>query len=102
MKIFGGFTNRNNWLFMWFRVINTLTKNTAPEKEAKTMKELQNYIENFGFGISAAKLADKAYNYMAAKGHKVCLVNERYLEVDGTTYLFSKSKKHGRWIAKAF
>ena len=64
------------------------------------MTELQNYIDGFGFGISAAKLADKAYNHMAAKGHKVCLVNERYLEVDGKTYLFSKSKKHGRWIAK--
>ena len=24
------------------------------------------------------------------------------MQVDGTTYLFSKSRKHGRWIAKAF
>lgn len=66
------------------------------------MTELQNYIDGFGFGISVKKLADKAYNHMAARGHKVCLVNERYLEVDGKTYLFSKSKKHGRWIAKEF
>ena len=56
------------------------------------MTELQNYIDGYGFGISVQKLAD----------HKVCMVNERYLEVDGTTYLFSKSRKHGRWIAKAF
>ncbi len=66
------------------------------------MTELQNFIENYGFGISVKELADKAYRHMATKGHKVCMVNERYLEVDGTTYLFSKSKKHGRWIAKAF
>ena len=66
------------------------------------MTELQNFIENFGFGISVEKLADKAYWYMASKGHQVCMVNERYLEVDGTTYFFSKSKKHGRWIAKTF
>ena len=64
------------------------------------MTELQNFIEGYGFGISVKELVNKAYNYMAAKGYKVCFINERYLEVDGTTYLFSKSKKHGRWIAK--
>lgn len=65
------------------------------------MKELQEFIDNYGLGISVEKLADKAYHHMALKGHDVCLVNERYLEVDGTTYLFSKSRKHGCWIAKA-
>ena len=65
------------------------------------MTELQNYIEGYGFGISVKELANKAYNHMAAKGYKVCIVNERYLEVNGTTYLFSKSRKNGRWIAKA-
>ena len=66
------------------------------------MKDLQNFIEEYGFGISAKDLADKAYRHMAIKGHQVCMVNEKYLEIDGTTYLFSKSKKQGRWIAKAF
>ena len=66
------------------------------------MTELQNYIEGYGFGISVKELAHRAYRYMESKGHKVCIVNDRYLEVDGTTYLFSKSRKHGRWIAKAF
>ncbi len=66
------------------------------------MKELQNFIESYGFGISKEKLADKAYYHMAAGGHQVCMVNERYLEVDGTTYYFSKSRKEGRWIAKEF
>lgn len=66
------------------------------------MKDLQNFIEGYGFGISVKDLADKAYRHMALKGHQVCMVNERYLEVDGITYLFSKSKKQGRWIAKAF
>ena len=66
------------------------------------MAELQNFIEGYGFGISVEKLAEKAYVYMELKGHDVCLINDRYLEVDGTTYLFSKSRKHGRWIAKAF
>lgn len=63
---------------------------------------LQGFIDGFGFGISVQKLADKAYRYMESKGYNVCIVNDRYLEVDGTTYLFSKSRKHGGWIAKAF
>lgn len=66
------------------------------------MTELQNFVDGFGFGISVEKLADKAYTKMALLGHDVCLVNDRYLEVDGTTYLFSKSRKHGKWIVKAF
>lgn len=66
------------------------------------MTELQNYIEGYGFGISVNELAHKAYRHMASNGHKVCIVNDRYLDVDGTTYLFSKSRKNGRWIAKAF
>ena len=45
------------------------------------MTELQNFIDGYGFGISVQKLAEKAYRH---------------------TYLFSKSRKHGRWIAKAF
>lgn len=66
------------------------------------MTELHNFLDGYGFGISVKELAHRAYRHMEAKGHKVCMGNERYLEVDGTTYLFSKSKKHGRWIAKAF
>ncbi len=49
------------------------------------MKELQNYIDRFGFGISVKDLAGKAYTHMNARGHKVFIVNERYLEADGTT-----------------
>ena len=71
-------------------------------QEGRAMTELQDFTGRYGLGISVKELASKAYRHMESKGHKVCMVNERYLEVDGTTYLFSKSKKHGRWIAKAF
>ena len=53
------------------------------------MTELQNFLDGYGFGISVKELAHRAYRHMESKGHKVCMVNERYLEVDGTTYLFS-------------
>ena len=57
------------------------------------MTELQNYIDGYGFGISVKDLCSKAYWQMKADGHKVCIVNDRYLELDGKTYFFSKSRK---------
>lgn len=66
------------------------------------MKELQKYVDQFGFGISVENLCSKAYRQMKVNGHKVCIVNDRYLELDGKTYLFSKSRKHGHWIVKEF
>ena len=64
------------------------------------MEQLQKFVDNYGFGISVSKLASDAYRHMKASGHDVCIVNDRYLEVDGTTYLFSKSRKAGGWIIK--
>ena len=74
----------------------------ARKTEDNTMTELQNYIDGYGFGISVKDLCSKAYWQMKADGHKVCIVNDRYLELDGKTYFFSKSRKRGRWIAKEF
>ena len=68
----------------------------ARKTEDNTMTELQNYIDGYGFGISVKDLCSKAYWQMKADGHN------RYLELDGKTYFFSKSRKHGRWIAKEF
>ena len=65
------------------------------------MTDLQNYVSRFGFGISVKELASKAYWQMVMLGHDVCILNDRYLIVDGITYLFSKSRKHGGWIVKA-
>lgn len=80
-----------------------MPKGKANQKTEDTnMTELQNYIDGYGFGISVKELASKAYRHMEALGHEVCIINDRYLGVDGKTYLFSKSRKHGRWIAKAF
>lgn len=66
------------------------------------MEALQNYVDQFGFGISKNELAGKAYWAMKVEGHDVCMVNEKYLEVDGVTYQFIKSKAQGRWIVKSF
>lgn len=66
------------------------------------MKDLQNFVNGFGFGISVQKLAEKAYRQMAVLGHDVCILNDRYLIMDGASYMFSKSRKQGGWIVKEF
>ena len=66
------------------------------------MEELQKFVDGYGLGISVRELASKAYWHMKAAGHRVWVVNERYLEVDGQTYQFRKNNKTGSWIVKAF
>jgi hypothetical protein len=66
------------------------------------MNELQNFVNGFGFGITVNELASKAYWHMKGLGHDVCIINDRYLEVDGSAYSFGKSQKQGRWIIKKF
>ena len=64
------------------------------------MKDLQNFVNQFGTGISVKKLVDKAYLAMEAAGHDVCLLNERYIIVDGVEYRFAK--RNGSWVVKEF
>ena len=66
------------------------------------MKDLQNFVNGFGFGISVQKLAEKAYRQMAVLGHDVCILNDRYLIMDGASYMLRKSRKQGGWIVKEF
>ena len=66
-----------------------------------TAKEtIQNFIDQYGFRISVKDLADITYTELAMEGFDPCIVNDRYIEVDGITYFFSKSRKHNGWIAK--
>lgn len=65
------------------------------------MKDLQDFVSGFGFGISVKELASRAYFKMELLGHDVCALNEKYLIVDGVTYYFSKSRKQGGWVVKA-
>lgn len=66
------------------------------------MNELQHFVNGFGLGITVNELASKAYWHMKGLGHDVCIINEKYLEVDGSTYSFSKSRKQGGWIIKNY
>lgn len=66
------------------------------------MKELQDFVDNFGLGISKEQLASKAYVAMEMLGHEVWLINDRYLHIDDKDYQFIKSRKQDKWIVKDF
>lgn len=66
------------------------------------MKELQNFVDGYGFGISKEKLVEKAYWQMRAEGHDCYIINDRYIGIDGKEYQLIKSRKQNRWIVKEY
>lgn len=66
------------------------------------MEALQKFVDQFGLGISKKELATRAYRTMRAQGRDVCIINEKYVEMDGVDYQFIKSKAQHRWIVKSF
>lgn len=66
------------------------------------MTALQNFIDNYGFGISKEKLIEKAYRQLSVDGHDCYIINDRYIGIDGKEYQIIKSRKQNGWIAKEF
>ena len=66
----------------------------------KTMDMIQNFVDQWGIGMSVEKLADKVYWFAAAQGCDAHAINTRYVSVNGESFRFIKSKKQGRWIVK--
>ena len=64
---------------------------------------LENFVNTYGIGISVEKLVSKVYFFLTSirgSDDGICVVNDRYLEVDGTTYQFIKSRKTSSWKVK--
>ena len=62
------------------------------------MKEkLQEMVNGYGFGMYVRELVHEIYWRLVAEGYKPCTVNERYLEIDGVTYQFRKTRSKGCW-----
>lgn len=67
------------------------------------MKEmLQEMVNGYGFGISVEGLASEVYHQLRAQGSEPCIVNDRYIEVDGVTYQFRKTRAKGHWTVACF
>ena len=63
------------------------------------MKALQNFVNQFGLGISKEQLITKAY-YSLSREHECYIINDRYINIDGVEYQVIKSRKENRWIVK--
>jgi len=65
-----------------------------------TTESIISKVERFGIGMSVSELASKVYFMMVAEGFDPCIVNDRYLECNGQTYQFIKSRVNGCWKVK--
>lgn len=64
---------------------------------------LESFTNSYGIGISVEKLVKKVYSFLAiirGSDDGICIINDRYLEVDGTVYQFIKSRKTLSWKVK--
>lgn len=64
------------------------------------MNTIQEIINNYGFGISTKDIASEVYWELEALGYDPCLVNDRYVEVEGITYQLLKTRSKGHWTVK--
>ena len=67
-----------------------------------TIEKIQNFINNWGLGLTVRDLAVKAYRFMESEGHHSYILNDRYISVDGVEYRFVKNRKEGHWIVKLY
>lgn len=68
----------------------------------KSMEALQNFVNNFGLGISKEKLITKAYRQLSVDGHDCYIINDLYINIDGEDLQLIKSRKNDCWIVKTF
>lgn len=66
------------------------------------LNKLQAVVNGYGFGISVEGLASNVYHELAAAGFHPCIVNDRYVEIEGVTYQFRKTRSKGHWTVVSF
>ena len=66
------------------------------------LKKIQNMVNCYGFGLSTKDIASEIYWQLEAQGFDPCIVNERYIEIDGVTYQFRKARTKGHWTVVSF
>lgn len=59
--------------------------------------KLQEMVAGYGFGFSVQELVHRVYWSLVAEGLHPCVVNDRYLEIEGITYQFRKTRSKCCW-----
>jgi hypothetical protein len=63
---------------------------------------IENIVNEYGFGISVKELVRIVYRELAAMGYSPYIVNDRYIGVDEVTYQLCKTRSKGHWTVKAY
>lgn len=66
------------------------------------LEKLQALVMGYGFGLSARDIASEVYWALEGQGFDPCIVNDRYIEIDGVTYQFRKTRSKGHWTVVSF
>lgn len=71
-------------------------------EEWEVGREIQDYVNLYGLGISKKELVNKTYRYLDRNEHECVVLNDIYLMVDGEVFQLLKSRKQNKWIVKEF
>ena len=61
------------------------------------LNKLQEMANEYGFGLSVQNMVSDVYSELKCQGFDPCIVNDRYIEVEGVAYQFRKTRSKGHW-----
>lgn len=61
---------------------------------------IQNYINNFGTGISKENMVTKIHRYLIGSGIDNCILNDKYIEVENHIFEFIRKRSINSWLVK--
>ena len=65
-------------------------------------KVIEHIMRNYGFGMSVKEAVNIVYRDLRANGYEVCIVNDRYIEVEDQSFQLLKTRSKGHWTARQF
>lgn len=61
---------------------------------------IQNFVDGFGTGCSKENMVSKVHRYLISKNIDNCILNDKYIEIDGTVIELIRKRSIGVWIVK--
>ena len=65
-------------------------------------KMIEAIMYNYGFGMNVEEAATRVYCELHRYGYDVCIVNGRYVEVEGQSFQLRKTRSKGHWTVREF
>lgn len=65
-------------------------------------KVIEHIMQNYGFGMSVKEAIYCVYRELRVNGYDVCIVNDRYIEVEDQSFQLLKTRSKGHWTVREF